>query len=312
MNKNKILRKKLDDYKNNPILAPGVHDPYCARIAEKLGFDTLYMSGAATSMSRLGYADFGLITATEIQTHARYIASITKLPLIADSDTGYGNALNVMRTIQNYISLGISGVHIEDQIWPKRCGHLKGKLVIPKDEMVGKIKAAKKIINEFDPNFILIARTDSRGVSGGNIDKAIDRLIDYHIAGADVIFADGLTSINELQKIHKSIDAPILFHPTGLSPRLTLNDCANLGVGILLYPFASIHAMAVAVWNYFSELKNIDTRAQINFEKQFDNHVLKDIKSLFDLGGLNELQDMEEQFIPKEQFDMRYKKSIGL
>ena len=312
MNKNKILRKKLDDYKNNPILAPGVHDPYCARIAEKLGFDTLYMSGAATSMSRLGYADFGLITATEIQTHASYIASITKLPLIADSDTGYGNALNVMRTIQNYISLGISGVHIEDQIWPKRCGHLKGKLVIPKDEMVGKIKAAKKIINEFDPNFILIARTDSRGVSGGNIDKAIDRLIDYHIAGADVIFADGLTSINELQKIHKSIDAPILFHPTGLSPRLTLNDCANLGVGILLYPFASIHAMAVAVWNYFSELKNIDTRAQINFEKQFDNHVLKDIKSLFDLGGLNELQDMEEQFIPKEQFDMRYKKSIGL
>ena len=175
----RALRKKLDNWKQKPIVAPGVHDPYCARIAEKLGFDTLYMGGAATSMSRLGMADFGLATATEVQANARYITSITDLPLIADSDNGYGNALNTMRTVKDYIGARVAGIHVEDQVIPKRCGHLKGKVVISLDEMVGKVKAAKKVIKEEDPDFVLIARTDARGAVGGGLDDAVKRLKAY-------------------------------------------------------------------------------------------------------------------------------------
>ena len=312
MNKTKTLRKMLDNYRQKLIMTPGVHDPYCARIAEKIGFDALYMSGAATSMSRLGYADFGLMTATEIQMNAKYITSITKLPLIADADTGYGNALNTMRTVQDYINTGVSGIHIEDQIWPKRCGHLKGKRVIQTEEMIGKIRAAKSIIKEENPDFILIARTDVRGVSGGTMDQVIKRLKAYREAGADIVFADGLVSKEELERIWKEIGAPTLFHPTAISPRLTLEECQEIGVGLLIYPFASIHVMAVAVWDYLIKLKNNNTRTQIEFEDRIKDHTLKDIRKLFEMGGLNELQEYEKQFIPEEEIKLRYHKSIGL
>jgi 2-methylisocitrate lyase-like PEP mutase family enzyme len=182
MKTTRALRKKLDGWKQKPIVAPGVHDPYCARIAERLGFDTLYMGGAATSMSRLGMADFGLATATEVQANARYITSVTDLPLIADSDNGYGNALNTMRTVKDYIRTGVAGIHIEDQVIPKRCGHLKGKMVVSLEEMVGKIKAAKRVIAEEDQDFVLIARTDARGAVGGGLKDAVKRLKAYRQA----------------------------------------------------------------------------------------------------------------------------------
>ncbi len=313
MKTTRALRKKLDNWKQKPIVAPGVHDPYCARIAEKLGFDTLYMGGAATSMSMLGMADFGLATATEVRTNARYITSITELPLIADSDNGYGNALNTMRTVKDYIGAGVAGIHIEDQIIPKRCGHLKGKMVISLEEMVGKVRAAKKIIKEEDPDFVLIARTDARGAVGGGLDDAVKRLKAYHRAGADLVFADGLLSKQELATICKETAAPTVFHPTAISPRLGVEECHEMGVALMIYPFASIHAMSVAVWDFLAHLKKEGTMAQTKFEQRNKKHPLSDLRKLFDLGGLEEMQGYEKEFIPAEEVRTKYgRTSVGL
>ena len=309
----RVLRKKLDNWKQEAILAPGVHDPYCARIAERLGFDTLYMGGAATSMSRLGMADFGLATATEVQGNARHITSVTNLPLIADSDNGYGNALNTMRTVKDYIRAGVAGVHIEDQVIPKRCGHLKGKMVISLEEMVGKIKAAKKVIAEEDPDFVLIARTDARGAVGGGLGDAVKRLKAYHKAGADLVFADGLLSKSELATICRETSAPTVFHPTAISPRLDVEECHRMGVALMIYPFASLHAMAVAVWDFLAELKEQGTRAQVEFEQRYKRHPLSDLRKLFDLGGLEEMQLYERRYIPAEEVEAKYgKQTVGI
>lgn len=307
-----VLRKKLNNWKQKPIVAPGVHDPYCARIAEKLGFDTLYMGGAATSMSRLGMADFGLTTATEVIGNAKYITSITDLPLIADSDNGYGNALNTMRTVKDYIRAGVAGIHIEDQVIPKRCGHLKGKMVVSVDEMVGKIRAAKKVISDEDPDFVLIARTDARGAVGGGLDDAVERLKECKRAGADLVFADGLTSKEELATICRETRAPTVFHPTAISPRLGVDECHDMGVALMIYPFASMHAMSVAVWDFLADLKKEDTRAQVKFEQRFKSHPLSDLRKLFDLGGLEQFQAYERQFIPAEEVEAKYGQTIGL
>jgi len=313
MKPTKVLRKKLDNWKQKPIVAPGVHDPYCARIAEKLGFDTLYMGGAATSMSKLGMADFGLATATEVIGNAKYITSVTNLPLIADSDNGYGNALNVMRTVKDYIRAGVSGIHIEDQVIPKRCGHLKGKMVVSLDEMVGKIRAGKKVIAEEDPDFVLIARTDARGAVGHGLDDAVERLKACYKAGADLVFADGLTSKKELETICRETWAPTVFHPTAISPRLSVNECHEMGVALMIYPFASLHASSVAVWDFLVQLKREGTKAQVKFEQRHKDHPLSDLRKLFDLGGLEELQGYERKFLPPEEVRMKYgKKTVGL
>jgi 2-methylisocitrate lyase-like PEP mutase family enzyme len=313
MKTTRVLRKKLDNWKEEPIVAPGVHDPYCARIAEKLGFDTLYMGGAATSMSKLGMADFGLATATEVMANANYITSVTDLPLIADSDNGYGNALNTMRTVKDYIRAGVAGIHIEDQVIPKRCGHLKGKMVISQDEMVGKIRAAKKVIEEEDPDFVLIARTDARGAVGGGLDDAVERLKACRKAGADLVFADGLTSKAELETICRETRAPTVFHPTAISPRLSVEECHGMGVALMIYPFASIHAMSVAVWDFLVQLKKDGTAAQVTFEERHKDHPLADIRKLFDLGGLQQLQAYEREFIPAEEIKTKYgEHTVGL
>ena len=312
MKTTKVLRKRLENWKQKPIVAPGVHDPYCARIAERLGFDTLYMSGACTSMSRLGMADFGLATATEVQNNARSITSITELPLIADSDNGYGNALNTMRTVKDYIRAGVAGIHIEDQVLPKRCGHLKGKMVVSQDEMVGKIKAAKKVIGEEDPDFVLIARTDARGALGGGLDDAVKRLKACHRAGADLVFADGLLTKEELETICRETRAPTVFHPTAISPRLSVEEAHEMGVALMLYPFASFHAMAVAAWDFLSDLKKEGTSAQVRFEETNKKHPLSDVRKLFDLGGLEEFQEYEREFLPPQEVMARYDRSVGL
>lgn len=312
MRNTRKLRKMLDEWEEKIILAPGVHDPLSARIVEKLGFDIVYMGGAATSLGKLGMADFGLATATENIMNARYIASITSLPLVADMDNGYGNALNTMRTVKECIRTGVSGIHIEDQVLPKRCGHLKGKRVIPLEEMVGKIRAAKHVIKEEDPDFVLIARTDARGATGEGLESAIKRLKAYYKAGADMVFADGLLSKEELTRIGKETKAPTVFHPTAISPRLSLEEAHEAGAGMMIYPFASVHAAAVAAWDFFSELKKRDTRAQIEFEKKHKNHPLSDVRKLFELGGLDELQAFEREFLPPKEIEDRYKESIGM
>lgn len=312
MRNTRALRRMLDGWKERTILAPGVHDPLSARIVEKLGFDIVYMGGAATSLGKLGMADFGLATATENLANARYISSITTLPLVADMDNGYGNALNTTRTVEECIRIGVAGIHIEDQVLPKRCGHLKGKRVISLEEMVGKVRAAKKVIDAEDPDFVLIARTDARGATGEGLESAIKRLKAYYKAGADMVFADGLLSMEELTRIGRETKAPTVFHPTAISPRLSLRECHNAGAGMVIYPFASVHAASVAAWDFFSQLKKYDTRAQIEFENKHRDHPLSNVRKLFELGGLDELQALEREFLPPKEVEARYRESIGM
>jgi 2-methylisocitrate lyase-like PEP mutase family enzyme len=186
-------------------------------------------------------------------------------------------------------------------------------VVISLEEMVGKIRAAKEVIKEEDQDFVLIARTDARGAVGGGLYDAVKRLKAYRRAGADLVFADGLLSKEELATICRETEAPTVFHPTAISPRLGVQECHEMGVALMIYPFASIHAMSVAVWDFLSQLKKEDTRAQVRFEEKYKRHPLSDIRKLFDLGGLEEMQAHEREFIPAEEVRARYgKQSVGL
>src|SRR5512139_1718915 len=176
------------------ILIPGSFSAMSAKLVEDAGFEAVYMSGGCTSMSFTGWADVGLITFDEMLLNVRLIADRVNIPVVADADTGYGNALNLMRTTQAYIRAGAAAMHVEDQTLPKRCGNLPGKLLVSPAEFVGKIKAAKDVIQKMDPEFVFIARTDARNAVGGSLQEAIDRANLYVEAGADVVLPDGLLS----------------------------------------------------------------------------------------------------------------------
>ena len=165
-----------------------------ARIAEQAGFECAYMSGAMTSATILGIPDAGLITATEMVENAGRMAAAISIPLISDSDQGFGNAINVRRTVQSFIRAGVAGIHIEDQPFPKRCGFVKGKEVISLEEALGKYRAAVDARNELDPDFVIIARCDARGASGGSLEETIERLRAYKLVGVDVLYAEALTT----------------------------------------------------------------------------------------------------------------------
>ena len=218
------------------LLCPGVYDAYLARSVARAGFEALYMTGAGVSHSRLGVPDLGLVSFSEMLDQAGRIAEAVDIPLIADADTGYGNAMNVMRTIRAYERAGVAGCHIEDQEMPKRCGHFDAKRVIPVSEMLGKLAAA--LDARIDSDFIIIARTDARGVLG--LDEALDRAEAYAAAGADVIFVESPRSEAELERIGRSVDAPLLANmvETGLTPLLPAKELERLGFSVVIHPGA--------------------------------------------------------------------------
>jgi len=215
---------------------PGVYDAYLARCVEQAGFEALYMTGAGVSHARLGLPDLGLIGFTEMLDQASRIADAVDIPLIADADTGYGNAINVMRTIRAYERAGIAGCHIEDQEMPKRCGHFDAKRVIPVAEMLGKLAAALDARD--DEDFVIIARTDARGVLG--LGEALQRAQAYAEAGADVIFVESPHSEAELAQIGREVHGPLLANmvETGLTPLLPARTLQELGFSVVIHPGA--------------------------------------------------------------------------
>ncbi|MGE4096093.1 MAG: oxaloacetate decarboxylase [Candidatus Binatia bacterium] len=237
------LRKMLED--PGIIVAPGAYDGISARLIEKHGFHAVYMTGAGTAASVLGQPDLGLTTMTEMVTHAGHLASCIAIPLIADADTGYGNPLNVIRTIREYERAGVAGCHLEDQVFPKKCGHIAGKAVIPAKEFAEKIRAAAE--NRTDPDFVIIARTDARAVNG--IDDAIERGLLYREAGADVIFVEAPTSTEEIMRIAQEIKAPLLSNQVagGKTPPLTVKELETLGYKIVLFPVMTLMAATLAI-----------------------------------------------------------------
>jgi methylisocitrate lyase len=252
--KNKLsLRKQLEDKKKIMVL-PGVFDALSARIAEKVGFDAIFQTGYGSAATLLGMPDYGFLNAGETIDNARRIIRAVSIPVIVDVDTGYGNPLNVWRLVRDLQSLGAAGIFLEDQVWPKRCGHMIGKEVVSKDDYIMKLKAAVEARK--DKDFIIVARTDARAPLG--LDEAIQRGRAYHKAGADVIFIEAPRSIDELKRIAKDINAPLVANmiEEGLTPNLPSKDLLKMGYRIVVFPLSGLYAATFAIKQVFLELKN--------------------------------------------------------
>lgn len=232
---------------------PGSWSPLVSMAIEKEGFDGVYISGSVLS-NDLGYPDIGLTSLTEVAQRGRQISRTTKLPAIIDIDTGFGEAMSATRTVQEMIEMGLSGCHIEDQVNPKRCGHLDGKNLVSKADMIQKVAAAHRG-KALDPNFLLIARTDARGVEG--FDKAVDRAKAYIDAGADCIFIEALENEKEFEAFRKAISAPLLANMTefGKGRLFTYTELSNLGYNIVIYPVSTFRLAMKATIDGLHEIK---------------------------------------------------------
>ncbi len=289
------------------IVAPGCFNAMGARIIERTGFSTVYISGYGVSVSHIGRPDVGLTTLTEVTDVASKVASSVKVPVICDADTGYGNAINVMRTVEEFIKTGVAGIHLEDQIAPKRCGHVAGKQVIPLDEAAGKIRAAARVRDEIDPDFVLIARCDARGVAGGSLEDAINRLQAYREAGADMAFPEGLLTGEEIQQVCEAVPGAILYNRTGVSPNLSSGELQQLGIDLVINPGGGMRAAANAMWDYYSAFAAEDNALEERLKAANKAHPLADFHGFV---GFPEIREMEAEFLPEEEA-AKYDGAVG-
>jgi 2-methylisocitrate lyase-like PEP mutase family enzyme len=284
------LRELLNS--GQTVVAPGAFDPLAARLVEEAGFAAVYMTGFGTSAALLGRPDVGLLTMTEMADSAGRIAACVDIPLIADADTGYGNPLNVIRTVGAYEAAGVAGLHIEDQVAPKKCGHMEGKLVIGADEMAQKVRAA--VDARTDPDFVIIARTDARAVEG--LDSALDRARRYRDAGADVLFIEALVSEAEIEAAAAAFpDVPLLFNwaEGGKTPPVSLDRLTELGYRIVIFPIGTLLAATAAMRRILREIAAAGTPASLLGE-------LPTFGEFTDFIGLPEVRGIEQRYIARE------------
>ncbi|MDQ3718036.1 MAG: oxaloacetate decarboxylase [Thermoproteota archaeon] len=255
-NRRTSLREQLED-RNKIIVLPGVFDALSAKIAEHVGFEAMFQTGYGSSAALLGMPDYGLLNSGETVDNAMRIIRAVTVPVLVDADTGYGNPLNVWRLVRDLESLGAAGIFLEDQVWPKRCGHMMGKDVIGKDEYIPKLKAALEARQNKD--FIIVARTDARAPMG--LDEAIERGKAYRKAGADVIFVEAPRSVEELKKVADEIDAPLVANmiEDGITPNLSAKELLRLGYRIAVFPLSALYSATFAMRQVLTELKNTGT-----------------------------------------------------
>lgn len=242
---------------DKPLVIPGVYDAIGAKIAEKVGFDAMFQTGYGTSATLFGMPDYGFIGATETVDNARRICRAVSVPVIVDSDTGYGNALSVWKLVKELEASGASGIFLEDQRWPKRCGHMKGKEVVSQEEYTEKLGAALDARESKD--FIIVARTDARATEG--LDAAIERGLQNKKTGADAIFVEAPRTVEEMKKIGKSIKAPLVANMIegGATPISSAQALHKMGFRIILYPLSVLFANTYATMNILQELKKTGT-----------------------------------------------------
>ncbi len=255
--RNARLRRLLDD--GAIVVAPGAFDCITARLVDQAGFDALYVTGSGVSLSRLGAPDIGLMTATEMADQIRRIGDIATVPVIADADTGYGGPLNVIRTVRDYERAGVSAIQIEDQAWPKKCGHEAGRRLVDLEEMTGRIKAAADARDDAD--FLIIARTDARTTLG--IDAAVDRALACGEAGADILFVESPDSEAEMALINQRIESPTLANMVegGRTPFLPAAQLAGLGYGVAIFPNSLTRLLGHIGQEMLASLKSEGTTA---------------------------------------------------
>ncbi|MFN4336268.1 MAG: oxaloacetate decarboxylase [Candidatus Nitrosocaldus sp.] len=287
-----MLLSKVKD--GEAIVVPGVYDALSAKIAEQVGFKAVFQSGYSVAASMLGLPDYGLLNANEVIEQARRIASSVSIPLIVDIDTGYGNALNVRRVVQELERAGAKGIFLEDQVWPKRCGHMQGKQVIDVEEYMQKLYAA--LDARSSKEFIVVARTDALEPLG--IDEAIDRANRYASAGADIVFVEAPRSIEEMRRICREVKAPLVANMIegGRTPLLSINELKALGYRFILFPLTAILSTAYAIKSMLSLLKDDRLVDVVTNEDGNERRIL-----VFDefnrLIGLDHLKSIEARYV---------------
>ena len=275
--------------KTETLLAPGIYDALSGLIAEQSGARAVYLSGASIAYTRFGRSDVGLVSVSEVHDTLAAVTDRIKIPVIVDADTGFGNALNVQRTIRNFERAGAAAIQIEDQSFPKRCGHLDGKVLIKTDEMVGKVKAAVDARKTSDT--LIIARTDARAVEG--LQEAIDRAHAYEEAGADILFIEAPRSVDELKVIRKSfhLNTPLLANMVegGKTPVKTADDLKSLGFNIVIFPGGAVRAATFQLQEYYAGL--LENGSNAAFSKR-----MHDFDSLNAVIGTPELLSIGKKY----------------
>jgi methylisocitrate lyase len=256
MSKSKQLRELIAQ---GPLMLPGVPNASMARLVERAGFDAVYISGAGMANATAGLPDIGLLSMTEVVRLAGYVANAVTIPAIVDADTGFGGAENVARTVCELEQAGLAGCHIEDQEFPKRCGHLAGKSVVDVDEMTGRIKAA--VNARRDEDFMIIARTDARAVE--DFDRAVERSRRYLEAGADGVFPEALQSADEFKAFAREVKAPLLANMTefGKSPLLSFDELAGFGYKMVIFPQSAFRVSMKSTEEFLRDLKKAGTQS---------------------------------------------------
>jgi len=279
------LRERLA--REEILIAPGVHDALAARIADRAGFEAVYFTGAGFSYTHLAAPDLGLVSLSETVWRIGAIAEATRLPVIADGDTGYGNALNIGRTVHEFERAGAAAIQIEDQTFPKRCGHLTGKTLVSVEEMVGKIRAAADARRS---EMLIIGRTDARGVEG--FEAALERAHRYKDAGADVLFLEAPESRAELERVARDLPPPAMANMVegGATPMVTAAELEAMGFRLVIFPGAAVRVSAAAMLRLMTALRREGTTAALRDE-------MLSFQELNDLLGLPEFQRREERYL---------------
>jgi 2-methylisocitrate lyase-like PEP mutase family enzyme len=286
-----------------------------AQLAEMAGFETVGISGSNTSTQLLGLPDAGFVTMTELVENVERICRVVNLPVMVDCDTGFGNAINVRRTVDSVIRAGAAGLFIEDQVAPKRCGFIKGKEVIPLDEAVGKYLAAIDVRNELDPDFIIMARTDARGAVGGSLDEVIRRGKGYLEAGVDIIYCEALQSRDEIKQVRSALgDCWLKVTEGGSDPPLTLKEMKELGLCTTSCHISQVGS--IAMYDFLLEVKERGMDAYTEFRKKNQNHPLGGpgfsgpLSGLSDLAGFPKVLEWERKYLSTEKLK-KYESSLG-
>lgn len=298
MKKSTIFRGMLGE--PGIIVMPGAYDALSAKIIEIVGFKAIIHTGYGTAASLLGMPDIGLVSFGEMVSRVASIARAVSVPVIGDADTGYGNPINAYRTVKEYIWAGAAGLFIEDQVWPKRCGHMFGKLIVDREEMVGKIAAASDARKEGDPDFVIGARTDAIAVAG--IDEAIERAEEYRKAGADFIFIEAFENMDQMRRAVKEVKAPLMLNliEGGRTPLVSVKEAEELGFKIVIFPLTALYSAAKAMLDTLTILKEKGTA------KEYLDRLIT-FPEFAKIVGVGKFREMEERYLPEKMLEQMYR-----
>lgn len=285
MAKGDLIHRSLEE--KGQLIMPGVYDALSAKIAQRAGFEVVFVTGYSLSATLLGEPDFGLLTQTEVVNAAQRICSVVDIPVIVDADTGYGNAINVIRTVQELIHVNAAGMFLEDQVWPKRCGHMKGKQVVPLDEQLNKLRAAIEAKSGRD--FFIVARTDSRQALG--LREAISRGIAFKQAGADAVFIEAPESKDEMKEIAREVPGPLVANmlERGVTPLMQPSELKDLGFDLVVWPLAPLYCVARSLSEVYSTLRR-------------DGSTLRMLDRLMPFDEFNDLVGLNEKYAIDEKY----------